>query len=98
MGDAVFPIMGDIIGDRRGYVPFSFMKQFEQRAQRNHCQSIKRLTERGGLSPREALSVVNDLPYDHYRWPGDDTAWAILQAFVSAEYPGWNFDQNQRKD
>lgn len=30
----------------------------EQHAQRNHGQSLQRLAERGGLSPDEALAIV----------------------------------------
>jgi hypothetical protein len=45
---------------RRASVPWDFLAPHEDRALRNHDQTLERLAERGGLSPREALCVVLD--------------------------------------
>lgn len=42
-------------------IPFSLLN--EDWAQRNHGQSLKRLAERGGLSPCEAIAIM-----DRRRW------------------------------
>lgn len=47
---------------RRASVPWAFLAPHEKQAQRNHSQTLARLAERGGLSPREALLVVEDRP------------------------------------
>ena len=92
-----FPIMGDSANYRvRGYVPMDFMLQFEERAKKNHSQSIRRLAERGGLTAQEAMAVVNDTPYRDRRWRNDDAAWANLQLIVGSEYPDWDFGKTDR--
>lgn len=35
----------------------------EKQAQKNHGQSLDRLAERGGLSPSEALSIIDGLSW-----------------------------------
>jgi hypothetical protein len=40
-------------------IPWSIIAPFEYQAKRNHDQSLERLAERGGLSSREALCVLN---------------------------------------
>jgi hypothetical protein len=39
-------------------VPWSVVAPHEAQAKRNHDQSLKRLAERGGLSPSELLAVL----------------------------------------
>jgi hypothetical protein len=46
----------------------------EERARRNHDQSLERLAERGGLSPMEMVCVLGDK-----RWVPTEPAWAILR-------------------
>jgi len=41
-------------------IPFEHVAPFESRAFRNHHQTLDRLNERGGLSPRELLCLVTD--------------------------------------
>jgi len=50
----------------------------EEWAQRNHGQSLKRLNERGGLSPCEAAAIIERRRYD--RMPAD-AAIALLKPF-----------------
>lgn len=40
----------------------------EEWAQRNHDQSLKRLAERGGLSPCEALANIERRPWHRMNW------------------------------
>ena len=47
-----FPIQGG------PSIPWSMIAPYEDQAQRNHSQSLERLAERGGLSPGEALAVM----------------------------------------
>lgn len=41
-------------------IPFSLLAPHEKQAQHNHGQTLKRLAERGGLSPDEAVAVLED--------------------------------------
>jgi len=43
---------------RMASLPWAFLAPHEAQAKRNHDQTLRRLAERGGLSPREALAVV----------------------------------------
>ncbi|MCK5612318.1 hypothetical protein KAR91_61165, partial [Candidatus Pacearchaeota archaeon] len=53
----VMPIMldGGEKWDRK--VPFSMLS--EAQAQENHGQTLKRLADRGGLAPSEAIAIIN---------------------------------------
>lgn len=51
----LFPILGEC-----GYVPMWIVLQHERQAQSNHGQSVRRLAERGGLSPSELCAVLED--------------------------------------
>jgi len=53
-----FPIMGGPA------VPWVTIEPHEAQARRNHDQSLERLAQRGGLSPMEAVLVLEDR-----RWP-----------------------------
>jgi hypothetical protein len=51
-------------------IPWEMIEPHEAQAHKNHQQTLKRLAERGGLSHREALAVLEDRPYP---WsPGDE--------------------------
>lgn len=80
--DLLFPVLGG--RDVKFYVPMDFVEPHEQQAQRNHSQSLKRLAERGGLSPCELLAVIEDRDW---RKIGDAEAWMSIfghyRAFVS---------------
>lgn len=41
-------------------IPFALIAPHERQAQKNHRQTLARLAERGGLSPSEALAVLED--------------------------------------
>ena len=71
-----FPIMGEAYGVKRGFVPMEFMQRYEKQAIHNHSQSISRLAERGGLTPQEAMAVIQGQPWHDRRWRDDDAAWA----------------------
>ena len=54
----IFPIMsGKIL---RG-IPWRLIEDHTQQAEKNHSQNLDRLAARGGLSPREALCVIEGL-------------------------------------
>lgn len=48
---------------RRSSVPWAFIAPHEDQALRNHDQTLARLAERGGLSPREMLCVLERKPW-----------------------------------
>lgn len=65
MSSIDFPIMGHTRAHTLGYdaftIPWAMLAPHEPQAMRNHCgQSLQRLAERGGLSPCEALAVLDD--------------------------------------
>lgn len=48
-------------------VSFDLVKRHEAQAKKNHCQTVERLAERGGLSWFELLMVLSDKgPSDEY--------------------------------
>ena len=69
-----FPIMvskrwGDgrpLVGPRS--IPWSVIAPFEDQAKRNHSQTLRRLAERGGLDPFEALAVLTGRTWRE-AWP-----------------------------
>lgn len=62
-----FPILMTVTM-RRDYpdmptsVPWDLVRPHEQRAVSNHNQNLRRLAERGGLSPEELLCLLTDAP------------------------------------
>lgn len=44
-------------------VPMSVLYPHREQAQINHQQALERLAQRGGLSPREMLAVLEDRPW-----------------------------------
>lgn len=60
MSEAVkmFPIL------RGQPIPWEVIEPFDHQAQSNHCgQTLKRLAERGGLGPCEAVAVLEERPW-----------------------------------
>lgn len=54
-----------ILGAYPGRVPYDFVKQFEDRAKKNHCgQDIDDLASRGGLSWQELYYVIKDMQFN----------------------------------
>lgn len=56
------------------YVPWAMLAPHEERAKRNHSQSLERLAERGGLDAGEAMCVLLDVGWGDYGsgWNGTD--------------------------
>ncbi len=44
-------------------IAWGLIEPHEAQAKRNHGQSLKRLSERGGLVPSEAVAVLENRPY-----------------------------------
>jgi hypothetical protein len=55
-----FPIMSKVVPS----IPWAMIAPHEARALRNHGQTLRRLAERGGLSPDEAMRILDDRPWD----------------------------------
>lgn len=55
-----FPILRATLLDS---IPWAFIAPHERQADRNHGQTLQRLAERGGLSAREAMAVLEDRRY-----------------------------------
>jgi hypothetical protein len=62
-------------------IPWAVLAPHERQAQRNHGQSLKRLAQRGGLSPAEAVAVITGKGYGEIG-PDDAAARAELQRLV----------------
>lgn len=73
-----FPIMGD---NEITWVPWRMLMPHERQAQRNHSQTLAELAYRGGLSPCEAVAVMEDR---HWRKMPADEAQRELQLHVTA--------------
>lgn len=52
-----FPVMES---QRRVSIPWTVIAPHEARALANHSQTLRRLAQRGGLSPAEAVAVLED--------------------------------------
>ena len=63
-------------------LPWPMVEAHERQAQKNHSQSVARLAERGGLSPCEAVAVLEDR--DYYPAPSLPAAHARLKELFSA--------------
>lgn len=78
-------------------IPWTLIAPHERQAQANHSQTLERLAERGGLSPRELWAVMHDCYFYDPRPPDDEIAvWlrgldspdpmiAIARAWARAE-------------
>lgn len=64
-------------------IPWSLIAPHEAQALRNHDQSLERLNERGGLSPEEALAVLEGAPWARAT-RADETAAGRLIAMAMA--------------
>jgi len=70
-----FPILSAFHGWRKE-VPFDFVAPHESQAKRNHYQSLKKLAERGGLSPVELYAVIRGLDWtkeNHWLYEMEDS-------------------------
>lgn len=66
--------------ERDASIPWAMIAPHEQQAQRNHCQTLHRLAERGGLCPSEAVAVLEDRPWSSM---DEDAATARLRVLVA---------------
>jgi len=53
----------------------------DRQAHRNHNQSLERLAKRGGLSPQEALALMNEREWTAYRETTDQEAVLFLRLY-----------------
>ena len=67
-------------------VPWDLVKDHEKQAQHNHGQTLRRLAERGGLSPRELWSVVHDKDYYDDRTMTEAKAIEWLRSIEGVEW------------
>lgn len=54
------PIVSQFRTVKLAPLPWRIIAGHEKQAQRNHMQSLARLRERGGLSPCEAVAILED--------------------------------------
>ena len=66
--ERMFPVMAGPWVSVEGYpaiargLPWDMVAPHEPRAQSNHAQSLEQLAQRGGLSPREMMALLGDVP------------------------------------
>ena len=82
----MFPVLLSNRYDSEGLacVPLALVLPHEAQAQSNHGQSLRRLAERGGLSPAELAAVLEDRPFA--RMTVHD-AWAAIFNAAAPEVP-----------
>ena len=73
--ERLFPILCPHYINSKVYVPWDFVAQHKQQAEKNHGQTLTRLAERGGLSVSELCAVIEDREW--FRMD-DETAWRSL--------------------
>lgn len=69
--ERTFPIRLD---DRISTIPWALLEPHEPQAYRNHSQSIVRLAARGGLTPEEAVAILEDR-----EWQALPNTYAVLR-------------------
>lgn len=52
---------------QRPRVPWAWLEPHEDQALQNHGQTLQRLAERGGLDPREMLSIITGKKWSAYQ-------------------------------
>lgn len=60
------PIMGGVLLKA---IPWALISSHEDQARRNHGQTLDDLARRGGLSPSEALAIIQNLSWPHFDEP-----------------------------
>jgi len=73
-----FPIMGG------PSIPWAMIAPHARQAKQNHDQTLERLAERGGLSPREAVLVLESRPGREWRQMSEAEGLARLTALLAA--------------
>lgn len=89
---AAFPIMDDHervdLGRGRQFpgfnIPWRIIESHEPQAKFNHDQTLKRLAERGGLSPMEAVCVLEDRPLMGAKMPKDEAFYRLARILADA--------------
>ncbi len=78
MSDELFPIMcGEQVASHKSWIPWAVIAPHEAQAQHNHSQTLQQLAERGGLSPCEAVAVIEDRSYG--RMPEHEARYRLGQ-------------------
>ena len=75
------PIMLGISRTWSKSIPFSMLS--EKQAITNHGQTLKRLSERGGLSPDEAVALIRETSWK--RIPDDVGLWILNRHLVARQ-------------
>lgn len=68
------------------YFPWELLKPHEKQAVQNHSQSLHRLSERGGLSPRELWLVMHDKGLREIREVEEEQAVEWLRTIEGVEW------------
>lgn len=64
-------------------VPWAVVSVFEDRAKLNHGQTLERLAERGGLSPRELACLLTDQSLkERNQWLDEQDALDFIAAIL----------------
>jgi hypothetical protein len=56
-------------------IPWAMIEPHEKQCMANHSQTLKRLSQRGGLSPSEVLAVLDDENWMKSQWGNFTTDW-----------------------
>lgn len=74
-----FPIQGG------PSIPWRMIMPHEAQAKSNHDQTLERLAERGGLSPGEALAVLDNMSWTKSKWRGLEAQGELERRRVTFE-------------
>ena len=89
----LFPIMGKLTGTHLPSIPWAAIAPSELQARRNHDQTLDRLAERGGLSPSEAIAVLEGRHWHSMDWDESvrrlNEIVAERSAFTAPRQDGW---------
>lgn len=89
----MYPVLGDLGAKQKEYIPWDVLTPHEDRACRNHGQTLEELAARGGLAWSEIVCILLDKPWK-YAWdiPTDVARNAVLK-YVAA----WEAEHSKRE-
>lgn len=86
-----YPVLGTLGARQQEYIPWDVLAPHEARAIRNHCQTLERLAERGGLAWSEIVCILLDKPWKYAQNIPTDVARNAVLKYVAA----WEAEQEK---
>lgn len=90
----MYPVLGALGAKQKEYIPWDVLTPHEDRALRNHCQTLEELAARGGLAWSEIVCILLDKPWKYAQNIPTDTARNAVLKYVAA----WEAEQEKEAE